>query len=243
MSVHVLYKGRLGNHLFQYVCARLFARRNGLRLATPFTHQEFVRMEPHDPGDWVERSEFNSWIRDGDDPLGRRWPRARYVFDGYFQDSSWYHSARGDIESFARPCDVEPAGPEDIVVSLRVGKDYRDFGWVIRPDWYLGILDRERFRRLHVVTDVRDEAYLSHFRKYDPVVTCSGAAGDWRTLRSFSRIVCSNSTFAWWAAYFSRASMVYTFKGWVGRPEVRLGAFPNGLEVEGCFLDGRRPAA
>src|SRR5437016_1346828 len=97
MSVHVLYKGRLGNQLFQYVSARLFAARNGLCLATPFPHQEFVRMTPHD-GDPMGDPDFETKIGDEEDPFGRAWsPRGRYIFDGYFQNSEWYHASRAEI--------------------------------------------------------------------------------------------------------------------------------------------------
>lgn len=236
MSVHVLYKGRFGNNLFQYVCARLFARKNGLQLATPFPCQDLIRMAPPDPGDWVERSDFNVRLDDTHDILGKQWPRDRYILDGYFQNSEWCHAARTEIEGFAFPEPAVKMNRKDIVISLRLGEDYKHFGWVIHPSWYLEILSAETFDRLHIVVDEPDPEYLAHFSRFDPVVVSSGPADDWSRLRSFDRIVCSNSTFAWWAAFFSGAGRVYTFKRWVGRPEVKLGRFPNGVEVDGRFM-------
>lgn len=236
MSVHVLYKGRIGNHLFQYICARLFARKHGLRLATPFTHPELVRMTPHEQGEWVEGSHLNNLLDDGHNPFGLPYKRARYIFDGYFQDGSWYHGAKKEIESFAFPATPAGLNQEDLVVNLRLGKDYRDFGWVIDPSWYLEIISQEQFKRLHIVADVADQEYLRHFAKFDPIVVTEGPTIDWSYLRSFDRIVCSNSTFCWWAAFFSNATRIYTFKQWVGRPEVKLGPFPGrGVEVDGRF--------
>ncbi len=237
MSVRIRYGGRFGNHLFEYVCARLFAARNGLRLASEFTHPEMVRMAPHDPASAVQ-SGPEIRLSDGDDILGRTWTPANYVLDGHFQNSEWYHAARSEIESFAFPEPVKEINHKDIVANMRLGEGYKRLGWMIHPSWYLDVLARESFERLHIVTDDPDPAYLSHFAKFGPVVVSSGAAGDWRYIRSFDRIVCSNSSFCWWAAFFSRASRIYTFKRWVGEdragvPIVKLGRFPNGVEVDG----------
>ncbi len=238
-TVHILYRARFGNHLFQYVCARLFAERNGLRLITPFTHPHLVRMAPHDGDHWATPPATPEVrLDDGHNVLDTQWPsQRRYVLDGWFQVSEWYHRARKEIDSFAFP---EPAIPEvnrkDIVANMRLGKGYRDMGWVIHPSWYLEVLSRERFERLHIVTDDPVPEYLAHFAKYDPVVVSSGREGDWKYLRSFERIVCSNSTFGWWAAFFSQASRIYTFKPWNRAPGVRLGPFPNGIEVDGRLL-------
>lgn len=238
MGVHVLYRGNFGNLMFQYVCARLFAERNGLRLETPFPEQDLVRMLPHADRRRVE--EPTVFVTDAhEDPLGMPvWSPARHVFDGYFQKSAWYHDRRAQIERFARPAEPERRSARDIVVNLRVGEDYKALKWVISPSWYLGILAQEKFDTLHVVADARDEEYLQSFARYRPVVVSSGPKGDWEYIRSFDRIVCSNSSFSWWAAFFSRASRVYTFKRWVRHPGgfARIGPFPNGLEVDGPFM-------
>lgn len=240
MSVHILYKGRLGNHLFQYVCARLFARKYGFQLATPFTYPEFVRMTPPEKGEWVEGSHLNVPLTDGQDPFQGSFKRARYIFDGYFQIGDWYHQQKTQITSFAIPAPPSGVNKEDLVINLRLGKDYKEFGWVIDPSWYLEIIAQEQFKRLHIVADVADWEYLSNFSKFDPLVVTGGPRTDWSYLRSFDRIVCSNSTFCWWAAFFSEARRIYTFKKWVGRPEVQLGPFPDrGIEVDGRFVGER----
>jgi hypothetical protein len=169
--------------------------------------------------------------------LDRDWPAARYDLSGYFQRSRWYHAHRQTVLGFFN---LEPAGEinrKDIVINLRIDKDYQELGWVIHPSWYLDILRSETFDRLHIVTDVPDEQYLSYFRDYKPVIVHSGAKGDWEYLRAFDRIVAANSTFSWWAAYFSQASRIYTFRRWVTHPApIELRAFPNGVEVDGKFM-------
>jgi len=156
--------------------------------------------------------------------------------EGFFQRSSWYHERRAAIERFMTPEPIGAVNTRDIVINLRVGQDWRALNWTIHPRWYLDILSKERFDTLHIVTDTLDEKYLAHFSGYSPRIISSGPKGDWECLRSFDRIVCSNSSFAWWACFFSRASRIYTFKRWNGDPIVRIERFPNGVEMDGAFL-------
>lgn len=235
MSVEISYKsgGRFGNNLFQYICARLFAEENGFALLTGFPDQEIARPIPHRDG-----TKWNTptiTMTDETDLFARSWDPARYVFDGYFQRSKWYHERRSAVLRFLELTPIEEINRKDIVLNLRVGDDYKTLQWIIDPSWYLGILKKENFDRLHIVADVKDEAYLSYFKEYDPIVITSGGKEDWDYLRSFDRIICSNSTFCWWAAYFSQASRIYHFRRWVNHPAPQLHEFPNGISVDGMF--------
>lgn len=234
MGVQVKYQGRLGNHLFQYIAARLFAEENNLRLLSCLPQNDVVQCAPRAEG----RRFYGApkVVSDEDDIFDRSWDPGHYAFNGYFQRSVWYHARREKVLKMIELRPVEEVNRNDIVINLRVDEDYRSLKWAIHPSWYLGILAQEKFDRLHIVADVRNEEYLAAFREYDPVTVSSGPKDDWEYLRKFDRIVTANSTFSWWAAYFSRASRIYTFKRWVTHPIPKLHAFPNGIEVDGKFL-------
>lgn len=234
MGVQVRYQGRLGNHLFQYIAARLFAEENDLRLLSCLPPNDVVRDAARLDGRRIYGPPVA--ITDERDVFDGSWPPGHYVFDGYFQRSHWYHERRDKVLRSIELRPIQEINRKDIVINLRIDEDYRSLNWVIHPSWYLDILAQEKFERLHIVSDVRDDGYLSHFRKYDPVILSSGPKGDWEHLRSFDRIVTANSTFSWWAAYFSKASRIYTFKRWVTHPIPQLHAFPNGVEVDGKFF-------
>lgn len=257
MGVEFTYipQTRLGNILFQYACARLFAETHGLCLLTPFASpngQDIIRVVPSANGNVVEqpiiRLTDSNWVlrqkpdacfrflRMEDDLFTGHWPLARYIFEGWFQRSSWYHDRRKAIERFMVPEQIRSINTKDIVINLRVGADWKALNWIIHPRWYLDILSKERFQTLHIVTDAIDESYLAHFAGYSPKIVSSGPKGDWEYLRSFDRIICSNSSFAWWACFFSRASRIYTFKRWNNDPIVRIERFPQGIETDGPFL-------
>lgn len=256
MSVEVVSQplARIGNELFYYITARLFAEENDLKLTSLFSPkngQDLVQMAPTKNGEMVS----SPMIRLTDDPgfpgvkpgpyrvlgnqdelFGISWPKARYVFDGWFQRAYWFHERRKEIESFARLDPVREVNTRDIVINLRIGDDYKNLGWVIHPKWYLDILAQESFDRLHIVADHADPAYLAHFSKYDPVVQCSWPKADWEALRSFDRVIMSNSTFCWWAVFFGQASRVFVFKRWVPHSSPQLAYFPQGIHLDGAFL-------
>jgi hypothetical protein len=234
MTVEINYGGRFGNHVFQYGCARLFAIDQGLKLFTDFPRQDHEILSTSPPHDGAAYKEPTSVLRDGDQIFGRRFPPGRYVFSGFFQNAAWYHERRKELERIFHPAPITNKNTEDIVVHIRLG-DYRCFKWVIHPKWYLDVLERESFQRLYIVSDERNEGYLAHFNKHNPIFIAGPPAQHWNFLRSFDRIVSSNSTFCWWACFFSEATRIYTFKRWIDHPNVVLSAFPGAIPVDGIF--------
>lgn len=234
MSVRVHYLGGFGNNLFQYACARLFAMENGLRLETEFNHPEALPMTPFDGGAVVDGPVIN--IGEGMTPFSHPYAPNPYNFIGYFQKSSWYIPRRQKIESFAKPVPVQ-RNREHVVMHLRLG-DFKQCRIAIHPSWYLGILERifQPAGRLFIVTNEPDPQYLSFFNKYNPHVICANYAHDWNFLRQFDTVISSNSTFCWWAAFFSRPSRLYTFKRWIGNAGMEMEGLDNQTVVDGRFL-------
>jgi hypothetical protein len=234
MSVEVVYNGGFGNHMFQYICARLFAERNGLALKTEFSLPDMVRFSLHKDG--AVFSDPTVVVTDRKEIFSKAWDPARYVFNGYFQKADWYYGQREKIEAFTSLRAVPRQDPRDAVAHIRV-LDYKESGIVIHPSWYLGILSNLTFRNLFLVIGERDMSYIDQFARYNPVVVSGSMKDDWDFIRSFDTILCSNSTYCWWATFFSSAKRVFTFKRWIRNPAADLTRFPNAVEVDGAFLN------
>jgi hypothetical protein len=59
---------------------------------------------------------------------------------------------------------------------------------------------------------------------------------DFKFIASFDKIICSNSSYSWWAVFFGNPSAVYTFKRWIcGGKQVRLADFTHATSVDGFF--------
>ncbi len=241
MAININYSGRLGNNLFQYVFARLLAAQSGMHLATPFPYQHFLKTTPCTPGAVHERPRRT--IREKNVPLivagnqvldsaALRARRAetpdhynlsgildqplepgRYTLIGNFERSDFYNPREAQIKSFF---DLEPLAKnqEDLVMNVRMG-DFAEWDLLLHPQWYLSILGQEQFRRLYIVGARPDEPYLKYFAHYDPVVIPADPVGNFHFIRTFDRIVCSNSTYCWWAAFLSEASRIYTSDKWI----------------------------
>lgn len=235
MSVEVAYPGRFGNNLFQYIFARLFARRNGLKLVTDFNHNHIVSMAT--PPHGFEASGPLTEIGEGEWSLEKKWPAGRYLVKGYFQRASIYYDNREEILGFAHPVSQPCEQPsDDLVVNFRIDGDYRQH-LAIHPSWYREVLRTESYRRLFVVADVNDPAYFKEAlggRKYELVG--GSPKVQWDFLRGFERVIMSNSTFCWWAVFFGRAKKAVIFKRWIGSDNVVLGRFPGAVEIDGPFL-------
>jgi hypothetical protein len=54
-----------------------------------------------------------------------------------------------------------------------------------------------------------DDEIRRHLLPYDPIYLCGSAAEHFAWIQQFRRIVLSNSSFAWWAAFLSDAEEIY----------------------------------
>lgn len=228
MSVRIQYLGGWGNRIFQYACARIFSEKYGLHLLTEFPKDTVFDIAPAAPGLEVDGQEMV--LGDLSGVLDCPHTPGRYLFRGFFQKASWYLGARDKIISFMRPRQTLERNTLDMAIHLRLG-DYRSMKWCIDPSWYMEILEREHFRKLFIFVDHPEEAYLSAFEKFEPVIVCGDPYEDWQRLRSFSRVAISMSTFAWWAAFFSTPSRLYVFDRY--QFGVGLAEIPGATRVPG----------
>lgn len=231
MSVELTYLGRFGNHIFIYVCGRLFAMENGLYLRTPIFQNSVFTVTPHEPGENLSEPVIE--LKDGDDLFAKKYPPAGYRLNGYWQCGMWYQDRRDKILSFMRAPPVPFRNTKDIVMHLRLS-DFKKYNIAVHPSWYLSILKEETFDHLYIVTDEVDMDYLSAFKSYDPLIACGDPMEDWNLLRGFDKMIISTSTFAWWAAFFSEAKKIYTFKRY--QNGVDMPSFKNGVVVDGPLL-------
>lgn len=233
-SVTVDYVGNLGNKLFEYAAGRILAEDLGMSFGEIFDGEGIVEVSPFKGGE--SNSGPVTVLTDYDFPFRDDLPRDRqYRLSGYFQKAEWYLKNRKRIESFYSVKPVEK-NKKDLLVSLRLG-DYKEHGWVIHPNWYRKIIGGQEFDRLHIVTDERDSFYLSMFKRWNPIIHCDGKHKDFETTMSFDRVILSNSTFSWWAAFFSKPSKLWTFKPWIGVEASDLAGHENAIVTDGNFME------
>lgn len=238
MSVTIGYTGRAANCLFTYAIARLFAEKYDLQLKTQYPYPEIIKFKKQIgsldityPDVYVTEDNLDYLLQlDGS-------KHAHFDFNGFFQQSKRYLPFRQQIKSWlVKP--YETTNFNDIVIHLRAddyGKAHR-----IHPKWFTDILDNETYDQLHIVMSPIDFEYLQYFNDNGYIYTLYSETvkEDFERIASFNKIICSNSTFCWWAAFLGNPERVYTFKKWLpNNPQIDLTELPNGIIVDGDFWE------
>jgi hypothetical protein len=120
--------------------------------------------------------------------------------------------------------------PTDVVVHIRLG-DYRKANWIIDPAPQLAIL--REIRRTEPATRIilvcappktgAERNYLGLFEEFHPLIQSGTEVEDFAALRSANRILVSNSTFSWAAAWLGSAT-----QRWIPEPAINeLGAISD----------------
>jgi hypothetical protein len=109
----------------------------------------------------------------------------------------------------------------------------------------LNILKQESFRRLYITgaydrSNAFDRKYLGFFSPYSPILVAPDPVQNFYFLMSFDKIVCSNSTFCWWAAWFGEASRIYMFQNWTnnGLPYATPSNLRHAIQLPGTLMAG-----
>lgn len=210
--IKVVYDGNLGNNLFQYAFGRILAERLGYSLdASPIPG--FPRTSDRVPGKCYTNDPFVlrgqkpdlSWLQEDVDP------QRQVVLTGYFQRTEYYHPYKEAIRSWFE-CDYSiegNVGVGDVVIGVRRGTDYiPQHG--LPTSYYIRALETvHSFDKVHICSDSPSDPFVRHLaRRYDASIRPAGALDNMQFIRSFRKIIMSNSTFLWWAAYLSHADQI-----------------------------------
>jgi hypothetical protein len=223
--------GRLGNNIFQYMAGRLLARAFGHTLVR-FKSDcvDSVQITDTSEGPYsFSWSWFCEFVAEhGLDGSLRSHPLAsrNLHLSGFFQQSEIYVKNREWLRELfttentdylnlsTRVCDMmaekgrECQGP---VVHIRMG----DFqisptqSFILAPRVYLEVLRAHEFTSLEIVCappkSDAERMYVAMFDSFLPQRREASELEDHATLRSAKHLLCSNSTFAWTAAFLGSA--------------------------------------
>lgn len=135
----------------------------------------------------------------------------RIVLSGFFQRMEYYAPHRNKIRTWLKRCGVDRGfspQPTDVVVNIRRGLDYFVDGWVLSPDYYVTALESLAPGRVYVCGVGIDDTVRDALRRYHPTYYKGTPIEEFDFISRFNRIVLSNSTFAWWAAWISDAEYI-----------------------------------
>jgi hypothetical protein len=230
--VEVIYEGRLGNNLFQYCFGRILAENLGYKLKAdpiPGFPNTKALVDGHDYSGY-ETQALSMHIVDLDSVIKDKSKRKILLNKGFFQRYEYYKPYKNLIKNDWLLIDIEVNDriePDDVVVCIR-RDDYVSGGYALPFSYYKEALSRLRYRKIFVCTDSVNDPFISLFKlKYNAVVRPTNTLDTFKLISLFSKIIISNSTFYWWAAFLSNAKEIYSplpLRGYWSRetPEIDL---------------------
>jgi hypothetical protein len=224
-AVIVRYRGRLGNKLAQYCLGRIIASELGFALAAGPPLPGFPGTGSRgDARGWRAEDEGRQLLTDHRVPLADlladRRPRV-VLLHGLFLRYEYFRAYKAAIrEAWLAGSPTGAAHPDDLTIHIRAGDIWQAGRDASRPanplypalpfSFYRQIVDERPWRQILIVTeDAGDPMARKLAARFGAAVRSDVAINDFDALRASSNIVLSVSTFAWWAAWLSRASRVY----------------------------------
>ena len=104
---------------------------------------------------------------------------------------------------------------KDIIIHMRLGDNVTTLDpenpFIMPFAYYEKALQNTTYDRLFICSDPEtiDSKYIKQFEKYNPIILKGDTLTDFRSLKSFKKIIISQSTFSWWAAFLSDADEVF----------------------------------
>lgn len=107
---------------------------------------------------------------------------------------------------------IDNITPRDLVVSVRLGRDYlgQHRYRLLLGDYFKIIIDSIDYDRLFVTSQDPFNPILEDLYPYNPIMLQHvSALHTFNFIRRFNKIILSQSTYSWWAAYLSEAQEIY----------------------------------
>ena len=217
--VRVNFLGRLGNNMFQYCFGRILATELGYKLVSPLI-DGFAGTQENVEGKLIDENplKLDGHIVDLKDILHNQQDR-QIVLNGCFQRYEYYKNYKTEIRKWM-DINYHDVGQteNDIIMHVRLGDNVTTFDtehpFIMPLSYYEKALSSTSYDKLYICSDPEtiDNEYIRQFDKYDPIILRGGMTNnriDLRTIKSFSKIIISQSTFSWWGAFLSNASEIF----------------------------------
>ena len=209
--VEVIYDGNLGNNLFQYCFGRIIAEKLGYRLsAKPI--KDFPGTLDNVEGKDYKGKEIITLKGQLVDLsfLDTNNLECHILVTGYFQRYEYFEKHSDSIKEWLRTEHYinDEIRNDDVVIGIRRGRDYIPM-YGLPISYYEDALSSIQYNRVFICTNEPDDPFIKFFqKKYAAIVRPPGALDNFVFIKKFNKIIISNSTFLWWAAYLSDAKEI-----------------------------------
>lgn len=226
-----IYRGGLGNLLFQVSVGYIFSKNNnteykincsldkGRGQGNPISHyinNIFKNIETTEitPLEKIKEESFD---------IKKQMESKDFLLDGFFQKAIYIESNKSELNKLFNFNSIKPKDEKTKVctIQIRTGdyeNSYNDIFNVITPqyiknsmDYVLNIFPNVHF---YLVTDCYESAKKFFFDKYNITYSNLGEMEDLKLMSQSDVCIISNSTFGWWGSFLGKNKITLSPQIW-----------------------------
>lgn len=205
--VSIVYSGRLGNNLFQYVAAYIFAKKFNLKITSGVVENKFnlpvlvghsVNQNTID----VDDNNFMKLLE------SENIEEAHYRFIGYYQNKDFILKYANQIKSMFTLNFIEQ--PKDSVfVAYRIG-DINGERQMLPIEYYEDALNIISPSNGFITSDTPEHPNVTQLaNKFNLKIYNNSPIETIDFAKNFNNLVLSEGSFSWWIGFLSKAENIY----------------------------------
>jgi len=222
--VEVVYNGQAGNNFFQYFLGRCIAKEKGYGITYSYgikqsntvniekDHLYFngIKLPKYIKGDIITSpvKKFNKHVFNWESIKNND---SHIILNGYFQNYNFYKKHKNFIKNEIYSHNnifniIDKPNKDDIVLHLRL----KNYPYITPLTYYIDILKKENYKNAWIITDVPSHPHVKTLQKeHNCKVKNLSPEKGFLFLTNANKIIMSQSTFSWWAAFISKATTIY----------------------------------
>jgi hypothetical protein len=220
------FRKNLGNKLFIYAVARIISDILNCNLILPenplvrrelfhtgYQNEKFIMQGIYDrkniEGDKVTLDDRDLLHYKSISNFIENHPNRPIEILGYYTKYEYIKPYKEKIKSYYQSYIKPKRNDDDIIIMLR--DSTMDGRFVLPDEYYLNILEKEKFDRLYVSFDHchKHNTLFEKLKKYNPIYLESGIQTLFSEITSFNKIIACQGTFSFWACFLSNAKKIY----------------------------------
>jgi hypothetical protein len=207
MSVSINYNGRLGNNLFQYVAAHIFAKKFKLFINSNVIDGKFkfpqLNGSVHvDNKLIVNDSNFLELLNS--ETIEPR----HYIFDGFFQIKDFVLNYKNEIKSLF-DLSYDEINKDEVFVMYRIG-DIEGIRQMLPIEFYRDALTKISSKSGYITSDSPTHPNVINLSKeFNLKIYNNTPSETINFAKNFNNLVLSEGSFSWWVGILSNSKNIY----------------------------------
>jgi hypothetical protein len=207
MSVSINYKGRLGNNLFQYIAAHIFAKKFNYSIVSTviencFNLPQSTGLVYKNNTLIVNDSNFLELLNS--DSIEPR----HYKFDGFFQIKDFVLNYKEEIKSLFE-LSYDKNNENEVFVMYRIG-DIEGIRQILPIEFYEESLKNITFEKGYISSDSPNHPnVISLSKEFNLTIYNNTPLNTINFAKNFNNLILSEGSFSWWIGFLSNAENIY----------------------------------